>query len=311
MGRLGYADWVPDWTPEVEVDAERVARWVGLRVPHLARATPRLVGVGWDNAVYRVGPELVFRFPRRQIAAELLRTEVAVLPGLARCVPVAVPEPVVVAEPVDDYPFAFAGYRWLEGETADRVDPDDAARRALAAPLGRALRALHDARPGPTADAADPGDTLDRADSARRLPGLLAHLDALAGEVDPAPIAAALTALAEVPRRAGPARWVHGDLYPRHLLLDRAGALIGLIDWGDTHRGDPALDLSIAWTFFDAAGRTALRDAYGPVDPATWDRARFRALHYGIHLLRYGLAERDAAMERVARRALTAATTSP
>jgi Ser/Thr protein kinase RdoA (MazF antagonist) len=39
---------------------------------------------------------------------------------------------------------------------------------------------------------------------------------------------------------------VHGDLYARHVLVDERGALSGVIDWGDIHLGDPAIDLAIA-----------------------------------------------------------------
>jgi aminoglycoside phosphotransferase (APT) family kinase protein len=64
--------------------------------------------------------------------------------------------------------------------------------------------------------------------------------------------------------------------------------MCGVIDWGDVHLGDPALDLSIAFSFLPPGARAAFREAYGPIDAATWDRARFRALHYAVLLSDYG-----------------------
>src|SRR5690606_21678230 len=82
--------------------------------------------------------------------------------------------------------------------------------------------------------------------------------------------------------------WVHGDLYARHVMVDGHGALAGIIDWGDVHQGDPALDLSIAASFLPPAARPRFAAAYGAIDDATWARARFRALHSGVALLWYG-----------------------
>jgi aminoglycoside phosphotransferase (APT) family kinase protein len=85
-----------------------------------------------------------------------------------------------------------------------------------------------------------------------------------------------------------------------------------VIDWGDVHLGDPAIDLSIAFSFFPLAARTTFRQAYGPVDGATWDRARFRALHYGVLLTDYGTDIGDDAIRAVGEYALRpAALDSP
>ena len=48
--------------------------------------------------------------------------------------------------------------------------------------------------------------------------------------------------------------WVHGDLMRGNLLM-RDGHLTGILDWGASGVGDPALDLLAAWTCFGARGR--------------------------------------------------------
>lgn len=102
---------------------------------------------------------------------------------------------------------------------------------------------------------------------------------------------------------------MHSDLYPRHLLVNAERKLCGVIDWGDVHTGDPAMDFSAAFTFLCPVGRAVFRDAYGSIDDAAWRRARYRALHYGGLLTEYGLSIGDAAMVTMGKYALRSATT--
>ena len=55
------------------------------------------------------------------------------------------------------------------------------------------------------------------------------------------------------------------------------GRLSAVIDFGTCGVGDPACDLVIAWTLFTGESRAAFRSTVR-VDPATWARARGRAL---------------------------------
>jgi aminoglycoside phosphotransferase (APT) family kinase protein len=93
---------------------------------------------------------------------------------------------------------------------------------------------------------------------------------------------------------------VHGDFHMRHLLLDDRRALAGVIDWGDVHRGDPAVDLQIAWSLLPPPARPAFFDAYGTVDARTLAVARVVAVVIACALLR---SAADFALPRVAREA--------
>jgi aminoglycoside phosphotransferase (APT) family kinase protein len=70
----------------------------------------------------------------------------------------------------------------------------------------------------------------------------------------------------------------HGDLHIRHLLVDDAGQLAGVIDWGDVCVADPVVDLSVAYLAFADGSRAALIDAYGPVTAEQEHRARVLAV---------------------------------
>ena len=295
------------WTEERSVPAELARELIGQQFPELAQARVEPFGAGWDNTAYRVGGEWVFRFPRRRIAVELIETECRVLPLLGPHLPLAVPLPERVGRPSERYPWPFAGYRMLPGETACRARLDAGQRAAAAEPLGRFLAALHGAPADELRTAGAPADTLGRLDLAKRIPQVEERLDELAG--------------AGAIESPGPWRWivdeapadwtpgdatpVHGDFYGRHLLVDARRQPCGVIDWGDVHLGDPAVDLSIAHGFLPPAARAAFRAAYGPIDEPTWRMARFRALHSAVVISVYGHAVADEALAREGRAALT------
>jgi aminoglycoside phosphotransferase (APT) family kinase protein len=299
------------WTPEREVTPELAAGLIGRQFPTLGAASIARLGVGWDNVAYLVGEQYVFRFPQRSLAVPLLETESRLLPSLAPRLPLAVPRPLFVGEPSADYPWPFQGYERIPGRPACGAGLDAEARARAAAPLGRFLRALHDFPVEEAALLGAPGDTLGRADLPRRVRQTrerLAEVRARGlGAESPALDAVCAEAEAEAaPSRARRAALVHGDLYARHLLVDADGAPSGVIDWGDVHLGDAALDLSIAFAFLPAPARPAFFSAYGEgpheaLDDATLRRARLRAVFYAVTLLLYGTDIADADLVREAR----------
>jgi hypothetical protein len=57
---------------DVPVDEDVVRRLLTAQHPDLADLPLVLLANGWDNVMYRLGPELVVRLPRREIAAEIV-----------------------------------------------------------------------------------------------------------------------------------------------------------------------------------------------------------------------------------------------
>jgi aminoglycoside phosphotransferase (APT) family kinase protein len=299
-----------DWDADITITPQLAASLIGAQLSPLCGAPVEPFGHGWDNAAFLVDERWVFRFPRRAAFASSLEVEAGWLPALAPHLPLRVSAPDWVGEPEETFPYVFCGYRLIEGETLCRAaELADDHRAALAAPLGGFLRALHKL---PITDAMRrnaPGDTIRRADMPHRLPRLIERLDAISAHLDPdlvARVREALSALSTAAPHPGPSCWVHGDLYARHIILDPAHHIAGIIDWGDMHLGDPAIDLSIAWALLPAAARPAFFAAYGPVDDDAQARARFRALHYGVMLTSYGIDAHDAAIEQAGRYALGA-----
>lgn len=148
---------MPLWEAEEVVDAARAAQLIRAQFPNVPAQTVELVSEGWDYAVYRVDGEWAFRFPRREVVVAGTRRELDILPRLAPVLPVAIPVPVLVGE----FPWPFYGAPFLPGREAVQSDGG-----AVAADLGRVLRALHDVE----LEVELPVDPLGRADMTVRVP---------------------------------------------------------------------------------------------------------------------------------------------
>lgn len=283
------------WQAEHEVDAAAARRMIAAQGWDLELRSVAPFGRGFDNTAFLVDEAWVFRFPRRTIAAPLLLTEAAVLPAIAGRVPLAVPLPCLVGQPSEGYPWAFTGYRLLRGRTASSAELTETLRVALARPVAEFLRALH-AIPAAEVRAlglgGDPWSRLDvpaRAAELRRGFAELQRLEIVGGSA-PGRLERVIESVSSLGPRP-PEVPVHGDLYSQHVLVDEQARPTAVIDWGDVHVGDRALDVAFAWIFLPPAGREAFVRAYGGVDDETWRLARFRALVHAAIDIRYGLAE--------------------
>ncbi len=73
-----------------------------------------------------------------------------------------------------------------------------------------------------------------------------------------------------------PAAWFHGDVAAGNLLV-QDGVIASVIDFGTCGVGDPACDVTIAWTLLADGSREAFRRRLS-LDPGTWARGRGWAL---------------------------------
>jgi aminoglycoside phosphotransferase (APT) family kinase protein len=287
------------WAADIEIDLGLAQRLIASQFPLVSLGRIAPFGNGWDNTAFLVDDTFVFRFPRRRVAIPLLEREIALLPLLVSHVPLVIPVPCLVGVRTTDYPSPFAAYRLIRGATAGSLILAPEVRAGLAAPLGAFLRALHAIDPAPFLDRGLPFDELGRLDHEKRLAltreRLRAHeADGVAGRW-----LRLLTWLEEHPPVAPPAderRLVHGDLYARHVILDSDARPVGVIDWGDIHFGDPALDIAIAFLLMPAQAHAAFRAAYGAIDERTWNAARYRAIYHAVLEYDYGVRSGDVEM---------------
>ncbi|WP_257585782.1 MULTISPECIES: aminoglycoside phosphotransferase family protein [unclassified Streptomyces] len=263
---------------ELGIDAPLVRRLIARRFPEWAGLpVRRLVSSGTENAMFRLGTELVVRLPRHPGAVPDLAHERRWLPRLGPLLPVAVPEPVGRGEPDEDYPWPWSVYRWLAGAnpTAGAVS----APRRLAEDLGRFVHALRRVAPQ-DAPAGHRSGALSERDASTR-----AAIAELGGRIDTAAVTALWERALRAPRHEGPPMWSHGDLSPGNVLVD-GGRLGAVIDFGCAGVGDPAVDLMPAWNLLPAAARPAFREAAG-ADDDEWARGRGWALSVALIQLPY------------------------
>lgn len=266
------------------------AQWADLA---LTPVEPR----GTDNALYRLGGELVVRLPRRDRTVLTLEKELAWLPRIAPFLPLPVPAPLATGGPTEEYAWTWSVYSWLEGESATPDRLTDARQTGLdLAAFVEALQRIDPAgAPGPGEHNSFRGEPLVNRDAAVR-----ASIETLRDELDVAAVGAIWETALAAPEWDRSGVWIHGDLDARNLLAAE-GRLSAVIDWGSLGVGDPACDVMAAWKVLTPRGREAFRTALA-VEDATWQRARGWALSQALGALSYYTLETNAVLVREARR---------
>ncbi|MEJ7653672.1 MAG: aminoglycoside phosphotransferase family protein [Chloroflexia bacterium] len=261
---------------EVDTDLSLVGRLLATQFPQWANLPIEPVhSAGTDNAMYRLGNDMVVRLPRIHWAVEAVEREHRWLPPLAPLLPVAIPIPLGTGTPGEGYPWHWSVYRWLEGENpaVDRIaDP-----HLLAMEIAEFVAALQRIDP---ADGPPAGPPLAMQDAQVRT-----SIEALRGMIDTDAATDVWEADLQIPEWTGPPVWLHSDLAPGNVLLVE-GRLSAVIDFSGVGVGDPSGDLRVAWNLLPAGVRNIFRAAL-QVDDATWARGRGRALAQALVQLPY------------------------
>jgi aminoglycoside phosphotransferase (APT) family kinase protein len=284
---------------EVDIDVSLVGRLLAAQFPQWANLPLEPVdSAGTDNAIYRLGGDMLVRLPRIAGAVEQVNKEQHWLPRLAPHLPLAIPVPLAMGMPGKGYPWNWSVYPWLEGENAtlDRI----AHPRQAAMDLAQFIAALQriDTTGGPPSGS---HNFFRGVPLAMRNAPTRAAIDALHGVIDTDAATAAWETALQTPAWNGPSVWIHGDLQSGNLLCVD-GRLSSVIDFGGLGVGDPACDLIVAWNLLAADTRELFR-ATLQVDAAMWARGRGWALSVGLIALPYYQAT-NPALAGIARRAI-------
>lgn len=272
---------------EVETDAALVRRLLAAQFPEWAELPiERVRSGGTDNAIYRLGDDMAVRLPRIEWAIAQADKEHEWLPRLAPRLPLAIPVPLAMGMPAEGYPWRWSVCRWLPGEnaTVERIADLRRAAIALAQFIDALQRIETTGGPRPGQHNFGRGVPLAMRDAVTR-----AAIAKLGGMFDTGELTAAWGAALRAPVWDGPPVWIHGDLHPANLLVER-GQVTAVIDFGGLGVGDPACDFAAAWTLFSNEGesRDVFRAALS-IDDASWARSRGWALSTGLIALPYYL----------------------
>lgn len=239
----------------------QISEWADLPIRPIARG-------GWDNRSFRLGAHMVVRLPSAMDYAAQVEKEQRWLSKLAPSLPLPIPTPLAIGEPTDDFPCKWSVYRWLEGDvaaTARIADPCDFATR-LAQFLAALQRIDPTNGPPPGPHNFQRGGPLATYDAQTRQ-----AIRVMCGTIDVDAATGIWEAALSTTWQGAPV-WIHGDVSAGNLLV-RDGRLSAVIDFGLLGVGDPACDLSIAWTMLEGESREVFR-AVLPLDAGTWSRGR-------------------------------------
>lgn len=269
---------------------EDVRAYVAALVPGCRATKVRRLGEGLDHVAWLVDDALVVRVAKdvSSARASVLR-ESALLDLVATVSPI--PTPRLVAASPDD---GIIVSTFLVGTTLLGHGAPPAADAAEA--IGAFLSTLHRIPDDEAALVAE----VDTTPTAEWLEAARADWDEVAtcDEIAPPTRATIAEFLREPPPANGERRVLcHGDLGSEHLLVDDRGTIVGVIDWGDAARADPAVDFARLLRDFGEPFARAVHRHYASTFAAfeanDWSRARFFARCAAIEDLAHAKRSND------------------
>ncbi|QUL57166.1 phosphotransferase [Paenibacillus tritici] len=273
------------WDAEWEVNEEQARTLIGRQFPQLSSKQVKRLGWGWDNTVFLIGDEYVFRFPRRTFAVGAIRMEGKLLPKLEAYLTIPYPKPLFYGEASDEYPAPFLGYAHVPGDFPIGLTEE---RRALSAEtLAEFLRRLHEFPVQAALECGVQQDHRNLTDIASRkvkLEGFLSKVVEYLSPEESGVIEAYISRL-QKDRVEAVNALLHGDLHFKNMLVNENGIVSGIIDWGDLSVGHPACDLSVAYSFLPPYARGVFFETYGGADEETKLLARLIAVYIPMLIL--------------------------
>jgi len=227
---------------------------------------------GWDNKVFRLGDDKLIKMPIAKKYEIQIDTTFHWLPKLANHLPFKIPQPLGRGKPSPAYPFKWAIYNWIEGDTVFESKNIDGEK--FADDLVTFIKDLHkiniDNAPAPSIHNFYRGGDLRIYDTE-----IIASISALKGKIDYRK-AMQIWEKSIASQYHDSPLWIHGDLSLGNILLEE-GQIKAIIDFGMIAAGDPACDLAVAYNIFTADVREEFIIKMD-MKKDVWDRAKGWAL---------------------------------
>lgn len=112
-----------------ELNLEQSKKAILAQFPDLPITSISFLGEGWANRLCLVNQTLIFRFPLDGNSEKLLLQEIRLLPILSPELPLPIPDYEYISLDSEEYPFSFAGYAKIPGESIQH--PSTALRQAI------------------------------------------------------------------------------------------------------------------------------------------------------------------------------------
>ena len=283
--------------------AEDYRQIIAACFPALTISSCAIHSQGWDSVAVMVNDQLIFRFAKRRDVEPQYAIEDRLLPALARELSIeneelsmssrrSIPDVAFFWPGGAAYPGIFIGHHLIEGVqlTAAHLTPEHV--DLIARQLGEFLSALHRF---PVEQATRLG--VSGGDQAAWQQRYQEQFEQIQSRV--------LPLLAQAARVRFVRDWqaflndsarfsttlLHRDLASEHILYNAArGTISGIIDWGDTAIGDPAIDFAgLLADYGEDFMERVLAHYQGPADASFRQRTRFYLSAMPINTLLFGL----------------------
>lgn len=279
------------WDAEWEVSEEQARMLIGRQFPQLSAKQVKRLGWGWDNTVFLIGDEYVFRFPRRTIAIGSILIEGKLLPKLEVYMTISYPKPLFYGEASDEYPAPFLGYTYVPGNFPIGLTEE---RRALSAEtLAKFSRKLHEFPVQAALNCGVQQDHRNLTDIASRKVKLEGFLLKVVEHLSPEELSVIEAYISRLQKDRVEALnvLIHGDLHFKNMLVNEKGIISCIIDWGDLNVGHPACDLSVAYSFLPPHARGVFFETYGGANEETKLLAQLIAVYIPMLILMQAVDE--------------------
>lgn len=282
------------WQADMLISEVQVRKCLQEQFPALRLREINCIGEGWDNRVFFVNRSFIFRFPRRQIAVELIERENRVLKHLAFYFSLQIPNPLFEEVPSKGYPYPFQGYRCIKGAWVGEVSLTPQQGLASLKPLVLFLKQLPSVSEKQALAMSAKPQLFDKTEVGKTIVTFqdrVEQLISLGYQIDKKELQQEINAVQHITLPEAKCL-VHGDLYFKHLIFNQ-GRLRGIIDWGDLGINCSVVDLAVIWGFYPEKHHALFHEIYRSVDSGIWQYACFLALYMAITLILYGLDIHD------------------
>lgn len=270
------------------MDEMQARSLIAAAFPDLVLRRIRGLVAGWSNTAWVVNDRLVVRFPKNAASAETTRKEIAVMPELARVLPVAVPDYCrALPDGVPGYNWPIAAYTLIPGKPLNRIRKAPAP--GFAAAVGRFLTALHAFPAERALSMGVPGGTAQtwHQEYADWYQEIRRQIWPVIPQRARDSLEARFEEFLESDRHFNfkPAL-IHRDLSKENMLGNpKTGELTGVIGFENMTVGDPAFDL----TGLEFLEPEVLTHYQGPADADFAERILFYRTLVPVHEIVYGV----------------------
>ncbi|MCE5170829.1 aminoglycoside phosphotransferase family protein [Paenibacillus profundus] len=266
---------------------------ISSKCPDIPIESIREISTGQNNDVLVVNEQLIFRFPKHAEAARNLAQECRILQHLRTRMHVRIPQPEYVSLSASDNTL-FIGYEMIEGiPLSDDIFHSTKDKQKLADELGSFLKTLHGVEAGSALDMEAPDHVAFWTDLYDRIQNKLFSYMNSEARLN------VKNHFESVLKNYGffnvPSVLIHGDFGTSNILIHpETGALAGVIDFGDSGLGDPALDFAALYAQYGEGFLEMCKASYGGMERIQ-ERLDFYAGTFALQEALFGIENDDKA----------------